>query len=140
MKRIMESIAISIGISLTIFAIVGIVFDVIFKGNFSIQNYGFTKMVLGCIVCGCGFGVPSIVYENDKIPLPIQCIVHMGIGCIVYTAVAFIVGWIPVKYGILPCVLSLLGELMAAFLIWLGFLKYYRNLADKMNRKIQEMK
>lgn len=139
MNKIIKSVAISTGISLAIFVTIGIVFDIIYKGNFSLEHYYFTKMAVGTLLCGLGFGVPSIVYENEKLPLPMQFIIHMGTGCLTYTAVAFLVGWIPVNRGLIPCIISLAGELFLALIIWLGFLKYYKNLARKMNEKLQKL-
>lgn len=63
-------------------------------GNFSTMNYQFTKMSIGCLVVGLGSGMPSIIYEKENLPMPVKVIVHMGIGCAVYTITAYAVGWI----------------------------------------------
>ncbi len=138
MKDLLRSIVISIGMALTIFCVIGVIFDFIYSGNFVMESYHFSKMVLGCIIVGLGFGIPTVVYENDKIAMPMQCLMHMGIGCIVYTLVAFAVGWIPVEKGFGICLCVIAGQLAFAFLIWICFLRYYKKMAYKMNKKIKE--
>ena len=58
LKDMLKSTVISIGMALAIFCLVGIVFDIGYKGNFSLENYKFTKMAVGSILVGLGFGVP----------------------------------------------------------------------------------
>jgi hypothetical protein len=51
-------------------------------------------MVIGCVLIGLGFGVPAIVYNKESLPMPIKVIIHMEIGCVVYTVVGYAIGWI----------------------------------------------
>ncbi len=139
-KDILKSTVISIGMAMAIFCFVGIVFDIGYKGNFSLDNYRFTKMVVGCVLIGLGFGVPSIVYKKDNLPMPIRVIIHMGIGCVVYTVVAYAVGWIGSSASIGQGIIIAAIQLFVAFIIWFLFMRYYRNEAKKINDKIQEMK
>ena len=140
MKDLVKSTVISIGMAMAIFCLVGITFDVRFGGNFSLENYQFTKMVVGCVLIGLGFGVPTIVYNKDSLPMPIKVIIHMGIGCIVYTIVAYAVGWIDGPATIGQGIIIAAIQLAVAFIIWFLFMRYYRNEAKKMNDKIQAMK
>ena len=140
MKDLVKSTVISIGMAMAIFCLVGITFDVRFGGNFSHENYQFTKMVVGCVLIGLGFGVPTIVYNKDSLPMPIKVIIHMGIGCIVYTIVAYAVGWIDGSATIGQGIIIAAIQLAVAFIIWFLFMRYYRNEAKKMNDKIQAMK
>ena len=139
-KDLVKSTAISIGMAMTIFCLVGVVFDVGYKGNFSLDDYRFTKMVIGCVLVGLGFGVPTIVYRKDNLPMPIRVIIHMGIGCVVYTVVAYAVGWIGGSATIGQGILIAAIQLAVAFVIWFLFMRYYRAEARKMNERIQEMK
>jgi hypothetical protein len=91
-KDIAKSSAVSIGMSLTIFCLTGMIADIIGHGNFILDHYRFTKMVIGSIIVGLGFGVPTFIYRKDSLPMPIRVIIHMGTGCIIYTIVAFAVG------------------------------------------------
>lgn len=140
MKDLVKSTVISIGMAMAIFCLVGIIFDVRFGGNFSLDNYQFTKMVVGCVLIGLGFGVPTIVYNKDSLPMPIKVIIHMGIGCVVYTVVAYAVGWIGGSATIGQGLIIAAIQLAVAFIIWFFFMRYYRNEAKKMNDKIQAMK
>lgn len=140
MKELGRSTAISIGIAMTIFCLAGIIFDLRYGGHFSLDHYSFTKMVIGCVLIGLGFGVPSIVYNNENLPRPIQVVIHMGIGCIVYTLVAYGVGWIGGSETIGHGVLAVIIQLGISFVIWYLFMRYYRKEAEIMNKKIQSMK
>ncbi len=139
-RDLIKSSVISIGMAMAIFCLVGIVFDIGYKGHFSLDNYRFTKMVIGCVLIGLGFGVPTIVYRKDTLPVPVRAIIHMGIGCVVYTIVAYAVGWIDGSATVGQGVLIVAIQLAVAFLIWLLFRRYYRAEAKKMNDRIQEMK
>ena len=137
LKNLLKSVVISIGLSLTIFNLVCIAFDVSYSGNFSLEGYRMTKMIIGCLFIGLGYGVPSIVYDNDSLPMPIKVLIHMGIGCIVNTLVAFAVGWVN---GPKSLVRGICIQLTVAFIIWFCFMRFYRSEAKKMNDKIQQLK
>lgn len=139
-KEIIRSTLISISIALAIFCIVGIIYDVRYDGNFSMEKYQFTKMVLGCVIIGLGFGVPSFVYDVESLPRPVQVLLHMGLGCIVYTITAYFVGWLGSIRSIGSFLLLLGGQILLAFLIWIGFLFFYRGEARKMNERLQAKK
>lgn len=140
MKATLKNILIGIGLGGALFAISGIVFDVIYSGNFQLSNWLYTKMAIGSMLVGVGFSVPSAIYNNDKLSLGIQTLIHMGIGCTVLLIVAFQVGWISLAAGWTACVLAVLGELLVAFLIWLAFAFYYKRMAKRMNDKIHRMR
>ena len=139
-RDLLKSAVISIGMAMAIFCLVGIVFDIGYKGHFSLDNYRFTKMVIGCVLVGLGFGLPTIVYRKDNLPMPVRVIIHMVIGCVVYTLVAYAVGWICGSATIRQGILIAAIQLVVAFVIWFLFMRYYRAEAKKMNDRIQEMK
>ena len=139
-KDLLKSTVISIGMALTIFCLVGIVFDVSYGGNFSLEGYQFTKMVIGSAIVGLGFGVPTIVYNSDKLPQPIKVVIHMGIGCVIYTIVAYAVGWFGGSTTLWQGLIIAGIQLVVAFIIWFCFMRYYKKEAKKMNDKIQAMK
>ena len=139
-KDLLKSTVISIGMALTIFCLVGVVFDIGYKGSFSLDHYRFTKMVIGCVLVGLGFGVPAIVYRKDNLPMPVRVLIHMGIGCVVYTVVTHAVGWISGVSSPGQGILIAVIQLAVAFLIWVLFMRYYRAEAKQMNDKIQAMK
>ena len=140
LKDILKSTVISIGMSLTIFSFVCIVFDIGYGGNFSLEGYRMTKMIIGCVIIGLGFGVPTIIYKNDSLPMPVRVLIHMGIGCVIYTIVAYAVGWIGGSASLGQGIAIAAIQLVVAFIIWFCFMRYYRSEAKKMNDKIQQMK
>lgn len=140
LKEIAKSTVISIGIAMAVFCIIGIVFDIRYQGSFSMSDYSFTKMVAGCVFIGLGFGVPSVIYERDSIPRPVQILIHMGTGCVIYTVTAFAVGWIGDTASPLKIALIIAGQLALAFLIWICFMVYYRKEARVMNERIKALK
>ncbi len=139
-KDLLKSIVISIGMALSIFSFVCVIFDIGYGGNFSLENYRLTKMVIGCIIVGLGFGVPSLVYRNESLPMPVRVLVHMGIGCVVYTIVGFAVGWIGGSATLGQGIAIAAVQLLVAFIIWFCFMRFYRSEAKKMNDRIQQMK
>ena len=140
LKDILKSTVISIGMSLTIFSLVCIVFDIGYGGNFSLEGYRMTKMIIGCIIIGLGFGIPTIVYKNDSLPMPVRVLIHMGIGCVIYTIVAYTVGWIGGSASLGQGIAIAAIQLAVAFIIWFCFMRFYRSEAKRMNDKIQQMK
>ena len=140
MKDLLKSIVISIGMALAIFSFVGIVFDVMGGGVYTLENYRYTKMVIASVIVGLGFGVPTLVYKSDRIPTPVKVLVHMGIGCIIYTIVAFSVGWLGGASSVTQGILIACIQLAVAFVIWFCFMRYYRKEAKEMNDKISSMK
>ena len=137
-KDILKSAGISILLSLCIFVIVGMIFDLHGKGTFVMENYQFTKMVFACIITGLGFGVPTFLYTMDNIPMFLASIIHLGIGFTIYFIVAANVGWIPTSVGFTASIVTVIGVIIVGLIIWACFLKYNKNLADKMNKAIAE--
>ena len=139
-KDIVKSTIISIGMALTIFCLVGVFFDVTYGGNFSLEGYQFTKMVIGSALVGIGFGVPTVVYNSERLPQPVKVLIHMGTGCVIYTIVAFCVGWFGGSVTVMQGLVIAGIQLLVAFIIWFCFMRYYKKEAQKMNEKIQAMK
>ena len=139
-KDIAMSTVISIGVSLSIFCLTGMIADIIGEGNISLDHYRFTKMVIGSMIVGMGFGVPSFIYRIDSLPMPVRVIIHMGTGCIIYTIVAYAVGWMGGSGSIGKGLVVAAVQIALAFIIWYLFMRYYRREAKRMNDRIQEMK
>lgn len=139
MKKLLISCFMGIGIALSIFNATGMVFDLANDGIFQFQNYQYTKMMLGSIVIGIGFGLPSLIYENDKVPYVLQVVFHMGIGCTVMLITAFLVGWLPTDIGVPAIIFAVLGQLGLSFLIWRCFVCYYKKETAIINKKIKSM-
>ena len=72
--------------------------------------------------------------------MPIKVLIHMGIGCVVYSIVAFSVGWMGGAATLGKGILIVLIHLGIAFAIWFFIMLHYRAEAKKMNDRIQAMK
>ena len=139
-KDLAKSSFISIGISLSIFCLIGMINDIVAGGNFSLDQYRFTKMVIGSMIVGLGFGLPTYIYRIDRLPMPVRVIIHMGTGCIIYTIVGYAVGWMGGSGNIVKAVVGAAVHFSVAFVIWYLFMRLNREEAMEMNKKIQEMK
>ena len=60
-------------------------------------------------------------------------------ACIIYTIVAYTVGWIGGTSSILHGIIAAIFQIALAFIIWGGFMLHYRNDVRKMNEKIKEL-
>ena len=139
MKELFKSIVISIGMALAIFSFVGVIFDISGGGVYSLEDYRYTKMVIASVIVGLGFGIPSLIYRSDKLPMPVKVLVHMGIGCIIYTIAAFSVGWLGGTASVSQGILIACIQLAVAFIIPFCFMRYYRKEVNDMNDKIRSM-
>jgi hypothetical protein len=138
MKKIMKASWIGISIALAIFIIIGIVFDLYYSGDFRMTRYSFSKMAIGAILVGLGFGAPSAIYGNEAVPYPLQVILHLGIGMAVLMAVSFAVGWIPASFGVVGTIGYIAADAAFVLLIWFGFYRHYQKEAAEMNKRIAE--
>ena len=128
---------VALAISSFLFLLSSLITDLNMGGNYSVSGYSVTKMALGSLGVGLGFGLPCIIYTNEKLSYPMQIALHMLAGCTVMLAIAFLVGWIPTDKGLLPALLAILTMLLTAFFI--AFLTYRRQkkLADRINRELE---
>ena len=128
---------VTVAISSFLFLLGSLITDLNKDGVWSTTGYSVTKMALGSLGVGLGFGLPCILYTNEKLSRPTQIALHMLAGCTVMLAIAFLVGWIPTDKGLLPALLAILAMLLTAFFI--AFLTYRRQkkLADRINRELE---
>ena len=138
-QTLLFNIFVSMGVAAIIFIIVGVIIDRIFHGNIQMTNYTFSKMAIATVVIGLGFGLPAVVYDNEKLSLFTQTIIHMGTGCIIMTVTAFLVGWIPMHRGPLLMIAILLEEIALAFVIWFLFYLQQKKLVKQMNQRVKEI-
>ena len=133
------NVFVSIGIAAMMFILTGVIIDSIFHGNIQMTNYAFSKMAIATVVIGFGFGAPAVVYNNERLSLFTQTIIHMGTGCIVMTVTAYLVGWIPMHRGPLLMIAILLEEIALAFVIWFLFYLQQKKLVKQMNQRVKEI-
>lgn len=140
MKKIFFLCIRGIVVALSFFSIVGMIFDLYNGGIYSFTNWTYSKMIIGTIIIGIGFSVPTLIYENANLPYTMKVLIHMGIGCTILLIVGYVVGWIPIKYGWIGCVVSTALEVMIAFILWFAFSLYYKNEAKKIDERLKRKK
>ena len=65
MQRVFSLLIKGIGAALVCFTLGGIIWDTINSGNYTLTNWAYTKMVVGCIIVGTGFSLPALIYYGN---------------------------------------------------------------------------
>ena len=128
----------AVAISSFLFLLSVLIADLNMGGVYSASGYAVTKMALGSLGVGLGFGLPCIIYTNEKLSHSVQISVHMTIGCVVMLLIALLVGWIPTEKGLLPALLTILSMLLTAFLILVFTYRRQKKLAERINRELKQ--
>ncbi|NLD20150.1 MAG: DUF3021 domain-containing protein [Clostridiales bacterium] len=137
MRRFIKYLLYGISYGCTWFVLIGIIVTACGKGQ-AFSGTGFIEQAIAAAIVGIGFGTTSIIYESERLALPVQTIIHMGIGFAVFFAVGTWAGWVPFQAGAAAVAIFIVLEVIIGFAIWGCFCTYHRRLAKKMNKKIQE--
>ena len=129
---------VTVAISSFLFLLGQLITDLNMGGVYIASGYTVTKMALGSLGIGLGFGLPCIVYTSERIGRPVQIAIHMVIGCAVMLAIAFLVGWIPQDRGLLPALLAILSMLLTALVIAVLTYRRQKRLAERINRELKQ--
>ncbi|MGX8692236.1 MAG: DUF3021 domain-containing protein [Clostridia bacterium] len=127
----------TVAISSFLFLLSSLIADLNMGGVYSASGYSVTKMALGSLGIGLGFGLPCIIYTNEKLSRSVQISIHMATGCAVMLAIAFLVGWIPTEKGLLPALLAILSMLLTALVIMALSYRRQKKLAARINRELE---
>ena len=128
----------TVAISSFLFLLSSLINDLNMGGAYSASGYSVTKMALGSLGIGLGFGLPCIIYTNEKLSRPVQISVHMVTSCTIMLAIAFLVGWIPTDKGLFPSLLVILSMLLTALIIAVFTYHRQKKLAKKINRELDQ--
>ena len=128
----------TVAISSFLFLLSSLIADLNMGGAYSASGYSVTNMALGSLGIGLGFGIPCLVYTNEKLSRSVQISVHMVTGCTVMLAIAFLIGWIPTDKGLLPSLLAILSMLLTAFIIAVFTYRRQKKLAKRINRELEK--
>ena len=128
----------AVAISSFLFLLSSLIADLSMGGVYSASGYSVTKMALGSLGIGLGFGLPCIIYTNEKLSYFVQISVHMLTGCTIMLGIAFLVGWIPTDKGLLPALLAILSMLLTAFIIAVLTYRRQKKLAERINRELEQ--
>lgn len=137
MKTLFSLLVKGIGTALAAFTILGVIWDIINGGSYTMTDWKYTQMVIAAIVVGIGYSIPALIYYSSNIPYPIKILFHMGIGSIIFIIVSFAVGWVPSSLGMKECIIAIVSELSIACILWFCFHLYYKKVAQKINEKIK---
>ena len=108
-------------------------------GETMLEKYGFTKMALGVLAIGLGYGLPGFVYGCESLSLNMKRLIQMGIGSLVVLVTGFLVGWFPKDQG-LKTVLWFVVSIGMGFAIWaLQYFLYKKKQDRQMNERIRQM-
>ena len=127
----------TVAISSFLFLLSSLIADLNMGGIYSASGYSVTKMALGSLGIGLGFGLPCIIYTSEKLSRSVQIAIHMATGCAIMLAIAFPVGWIPTDKGLLPALLAIVSMLLTAFVISVFSYRRQKKLAERMNRELK---
>ncbi len=128
----------TVAISSFLFLLGALIADLNMGGVYSASGYSVTKMALGSLGIGLGFGFPCIIYTNDKLSRFVQISIHMVAGCTIMLAIAFLVGWIPTDKGLVPSLLAILSMLLTALIIAALTYRRQKKLAMRINRELEK--
>ena len=130
----------TVAISSFLFLLGSLIADLNMGGVYSASGYSVTKMALGSLGIGLGFGLPCIIYTNEKLSQlsrSVQIAIHMVTGCAIMLTIAFLVGWIPTDKGLLPALLAVVSMLLTAFVISVFSYRRQKKLAERINRELE---
>ena len=125
----------TVAISSFLFLLGSLIADLNMGGVYSASGYSVTKMALGSLGIGLGFGLPCIIYTNES--RSVQIAIHMVTGCAIMLTIAFLVGWIPTDKGLLPALLAVVSMLLTVFVISVFSYRRQKNLAERINRELE---
>lgn len=139
MKKILGLLIKGISISLSLFSIFIMIYDLHNDKMLVFENGVYSRMLLGAIIVGIGFSLPGLIYENENIPYAIKVLIHMGVGCAVFIVTGYNVGWFPRGENPWKCILIILIELSLSFVLWFFFLCHYKLEARKIDEQIRKL-
>lgn len=128
----------AVAIGSFLFLLSSLINDLNTGGNTTATGYAVTKMALGTLGIGLGFGLPTYVYQKEELSPLLQVLIHMGVGCTVMLGVGFLVGWIPTGKGLLPALLAVASMLLTAFIVWGITYRRQRKLARQINQMLEQ--
>ncbi|WOV87209.1 DUF3021 domain-containing protein [Sporosarcina oncorhynchi] len=124
-----------LGIFFGSFLTLVVLFAVIYiGGNETLDSSILVKNALGQVFCGWFFTVTPLLFENERLTLPVQTALHFLCVSVLYFIVAFVLGWVPFTVGGFIGILGLFIVVYA--IIWSAFYMYFKKQAEKLNEEL----
>ncbi|MEK4539165.1 MULTISPECIES: DUF3021 domain-containing protein [Peribacillus] len=111
--------------------------NILFGGFEMIDGPLFLKNSIGSVLCGWFFTVSPLYFENRKLKLSQQTILHFLTVTILYLILALTIGWIP--FNIINILLTLLISIVVYTIFWVAFYLYFKNQARKLNDDLKKL-
>ncbi|MFD1205499.1 MULTISPECIES: DUF3021 domain-containing protein [Sporosarcina] len=96
-----------------------------------------SKNALGTVFCGWFFTVTPLLFENEKLTLPVQTALHFLSVTVLYFIAAFVIGWVP--FTIKGFITMLCIFIVFYAIIWLSFYLYFKQQANKLNDELNQL-
>lgn len=127
-----------LGIFFGSFLTIMTIFAVIYFGKHETLNSEIlVTNALGTMFCGWFFSVTPLLFDNEKLTLPVQTVLHFLSVSILYFIIAFVVGWVPFS---MKGFLGMLGIFVLLYAcIWSAFYIYFKNQAKKLNEELKDL-
>ena len=100
---------------------------------------GLVAQSLASMIVGIAWVLPSMIYENEKLSLAQQALIHFSVGFVVYFPAAIYMGWIPSNGSIGQILTEILVIVLGSVAVWFAFYFYYRHLAKRINDRIRKI-
>ncbi|RLL48373.1 DUF3021 domain-containing protein [Oceanobacillus piezotolerans] len=111
--------------------------NILFGDFVMIDGTLFLKNSIGSILCGWFFTVSPLYFENRKLNLPQQTILHFLTIMVLYLILALSIGWIP--FNIISVLLTILIAIVVYIIFWIAFYLYFKNQARKLNDDLKKI-
>lgn len=130
--------AISVSLFFTVFGLIGM--EQGSGGVLDLGPYGFTKAMIGALIIGLGYGIPTLIYEVKSMSVALKSIIHMctGVGIMILVFLKF--GFTQEGYEFRDILKILIGPVIVACLIWYAQYMNYKKVAKLMNDKLKDKK
>ena len=140
LKNLFKSTLYAIAISLffTVFALIGI--EQSLNGVLDLGSYGFTKAMLGTLLIGLGYGIPTFIYDLKSMSIALKSIIHMSIGVGIMMLVFIKFGFTQETYNLVDVLEVLIVPVIVAIIIWYANYIHYKKVAKLMNEKLKDKK
>jgi hypothetical protein len=127
-----------IGIFFGAFLAVVFTNSMVWSGDAAVINGElFVKNSLGAIFCGWFFSVTPLYFENRKLKLPQQTLLHFLTVIVLFFILALGIGWIPFN---IKSILSMLVMFLIFYGVsWFAFYLYFKNQAKKLNEDLRKL-
>lgn len=139
-KKIIKLIAMGICYGCTFSCLISMVgYSILGNEWFVSSPKGYCIQIVAAMIVGIGWTLPTLIYSQEKLSKVQQCLIHIGIGVVVYIPIAFYMEWMPMD-NLALMLGSVMFAVIVSLFVWCGFYLYYKKEAQKINKELKEMK